>query len=155
MTKRERFFENLKKVLNYLLSNAFAVFSILATFIIVFGILGFMLFKQEPIPLTENEVEYYTSQAETAYLKGLYYLDNNMEFVPINETQFNVYSSTQPEEKQKLRVTFSDNIISNKELYYSVDFIIVKILYTICGALIGIILWLLLLFLMEYINSRI
>lgn len=155
MTKRERFFENLKKVLNYLLSNDFAGFSILVAFIIVFGILGFMLFKQEPIPLTENEVEYYTSQAETAYLKGLYYLDNNMEFVPINETQFNVYSSTQPEEKQKLRVTFSDNIISSKEFYYSINFISVKILRTISGALIGIILWLLLLFLMEYINSRI
>lgn len=155
MTKRKSFLKNLKKVLDYSLNSDAVGFTILAVFIIAFGIIAFIISKQEPIPLTETEIEYYTSQAETGYLKGLFYLDDDVKFTPINDTTFEVYSSSQPEEKQKLKVTFSGNIISNKELYYSIGFIRNRVLRTSCGALIGCILWLLFIFLMEYISSRI
>lgn len=156
MEKRKSFFATLKNILNYSLNSDTIVLTILAVFIIAFGFVGFIISKQEePIALTENEIEYYTSQAEIGYLKGLYYLDDYIQFIPINETQFEVYSSTQPKEKQKLRVTFSDNTISNKELYYSINFIRNRVIRTFSAALIGCILWLLFLFLMAYINSRI
>lgn len=155
MEKRKSFLGTLKKILDYSLTSNTVGFTILAVFIIAFGIVGFIISKQEPIALTENEIEYYISQAETGYLKGLYYLDDNIELIPINESKFEVYSSTQPKEKQKLRVTFSASTISNKELYYSIDFIRNRVLRTSCGALIGCMLWLLFLFLMEYVSSRI
>lgn len=154
MTKRKRFLETLENILYYSLNNDAVAFSILAMFVIICGILGFMFSKQVPVPLTEKEIEYYTSQAEIGYLKGAYYLDENIAFIPINNTTFKVFSLDQSEEKQKLKVTFSGNVVSSTaEVYYSVNFIANRIVWTLCGALNGFLLWLLLIFFMEYISS--
>lgn len=117
MTKRKRFLENLLCFIN----SAVGFFTIIIVISIIFGIVGFISFKQEPIPLTEKEITYYTNQAEIGYLKGVFYLDDNIEFIKDYDTTYNVYSLNQPEEKQKLKVTFSNDIVANRETYYSAN----------------------------------
>lgn len=153
MTKREKFLVTLKKVLDYSLNTNSVLLSTLVTFIIVFGIIFFIFSKQVPIPLTEKEIQYYTTQAEIGYLKGLFYLDDNIKFIPVDDTTYNVYSSLRPEENQKLRVTFSNGTISKTELYYSVSFIYERIAATVLGLGMGFIVWLLFIFSMEALNK--
>lgn len=127
------------------LKNRFATFinspAFLVTTWIVFAIIGaiigFNSSKIEPIPFTQDEIEYYTEQAELAYNKGLKYLDNNIIFIPIDNTTFKVYTDGQPAEKQKLKVTYSDKEIINSEPYYSYPFLGTRIACTIISAFIG------------------
>lgn len=137
MAKRKNFLNVLESVLNYL--NTPSVSSVIwAAFTIGFGIMLFVYSKQVPIPLTEKEILYYTSQAEVGYLKGAYYLDENVEFIPVgHSTTFKVHSSLPTGDKQKIRVTFKDGSISKTELYYTFKPFFIRIILIGLGAVIG------------------
>lgn len=137
MKKRAALFKVLKnRFATFINSTAFLV-TIWILFAIIGAIIGFNISKIEPIPFTQDEIEYYTEQAELAYNKGLKYLDNNIIFIPIDNTTVKVYTDGQPAEKQKLKVTYSDKEIINSEPYYSYSFLGNRITCTILFALVG------------------
>lgn len=155
MSIRGKFLSTLRKVTDYLLNSIAAGLITLVIFVIGFGIVGFILSERLPIALTETEIEYYTTQAEIGYLQGIYYLDDKIKFVPANDSifddnTFKIYSDNQSALKQKLKVTFSGNTISNKEVFYSTNF---TILYTVLGVLLGIVLWVLFLIFIDDITK--
>lgn len=155
MTIREKIVEKSKKVLDYSVHSNAITFTIWALFIITFVIIGLLRFKAEPIPLSDNEVKYYTSQAEIGYLKGLRYLDNNVELIPIDKTTFNVYSSDFSDYNQKVKVTFLNDTVLNTETYYSVNFRYLNFCYSFISFIIGFVVGLVFLLFMEYINDKI
>ncbi len=155
MTIRKKFVEKLKKVLDYSVNNNAITFTIWALFIITFIIIGRLRFKAEPIPLSDDEIKYYTSQAEIGCLKGLSYLDDNVELIPIDKTTFNVYSSDSSDYKQKLKVTFFNDTVLNTETYYSVNFEYLNFCYAFISFIVGFVVGLVFLLFMEYINIKI
>lgn len=155
MKKRTALFRVLKKRLTeFVRSKSFFNTKWIA-FAIVGAIIGFNLGKTEPIPLTQEEIEYYTSQAEVGFSKGISYLDDNIEFIPDNNTTAKIYTANQPDKKQKLTITFSNNEIVNVEPYYSYWFFGDRIAFTIAGAIIGAFVFLPIEFFFELIENAI
>lgn len=152
MTIRKKIVEKSKKVLDYSVHSNAITFTIWALFIIAFIILRF---KAEPIPLSDDEIKYYTSQAEIGYLKGLSYLDDNVKLIPIDKTTFNVYSSDFSNYNQKVKVTFLNDTVLNTETYYSVDFRYLNFCYSFISFIIGLFVGFVFLLFMEYINDKI
>lgn len=137
MKKRTALFKVLKnRFIGFVGTDAFFV-TLWITFIIVCAIIGFNVSKTEPIPLTEDEIQYYTEQAELAYNKGLRYLDNNIILIPIDSNTANIYPSDIPYGKQKLKVTYWNNEIINTEPYYSDSFLGDSIMIAVLSALFG------------------
>lgn len=118
---------------NFVGTDTFIV-TLWVAFTIVCAIIGFNVSKKEPIPLTEDEIQYYTEQAELAYNKGLRYLDNNIMFKPIDGTTANIYASDTPYGKQKLKVSYLNNKIINVEPYYSDSFLFDRIGWAVAFA---------------------
>lgn len=136
MKKRTALFKVLKNRLTKFV-NATDFFIIMwLAFTVVGTIIGFNIFKPEPIPLTQDEIEYYTSQAELGYYKGIVYLDDNIMFIPTSSTTAKVYTDGQPYEKQKIEVTYFKKEIVKVELYY--DFTLKDAMFgAYCGLGIG------------------
>lgn len=137
MKKRTALLKVLKnRFTNFVDTEAFTV-TLWIALIILCAITGFNVSKEDPIPLTENEIQYYTEQAELAYNKGLGYLDNNIMIIPIDSTTANIYPSDIPYGKQKLKVTYWNNEIVNAEPYYSDSFLGDRIIIAALSALFG------------------
>jgi len=137
MEKRKILFKVLKKKLsNFVKSDTFFFLS-MSLFVILSAIAGFMIVKLDPIPLTEDEIEYYTNQAEVVYFEGMAYLDDNISVEYKTSNSCSVYDVTAPDAKQKLIVTFLDGKITNIEYYYSVSFLGIRILGALLSAILG------------------
>lgn len=137
MKKRTALFKVLKNRLADFVNTDVFYATLWITFAIACAIVGFNVFKREPIPLTQGEIQYYTEQTELAYNKGLRYLDNNVTLIPIDNTTANIYASDTPYGKQKLKVTYLNNEIINTEPYYSHSFLLDRIGYAVAFGLIG------------------
>lgn len=137
MKKRTALFKVLKnRFAEFVNSKAF-LNTAWVVFVIVSAIIGFNVFKTEPIPLTSDEIEYYTVQAELGYHKGLDYLDDNIRLIPNDSTTANVYTDDQPDEKQRLKVTYLNNEIVDAEPYYSYSFLGYRIAGAFMFAILG------------------
>ncbi len=137
MKRRTALFKVLKnRFTNFVGTEAFTI-TLWIVLIIVCAIIGFDVSKREPIPLTEDEIQYYSEQAELGYNKGLRYLDNNIMLIPIDGTTANIYPSDAPYGKQKLKVTYWNNEIVNTQPYYSDSFLGDSIMIAVLSALFG------------------
>lgn len=155
MAKRTALFKVLKnRFTNFVDTEAFFV-TLWITFVIACAIVSFNVFKTEPIPLTQGEIQYYVEQAELAYNKGLRYLDNNVTLKPIDNTTANIYASDTPYGKQKLKVTYLNNTIINPEPYYSDSLLLDRIGYTVAFALLGVFAFIPIGFILEWIIKKI
>lgn len=155
MKKRTAFFNVLKnRLANFVTTEAFLV-TLWIAFAIVCAIVAFNVFKNEPIPLTQDEIQYYTEQAELGYNKGLRYLDNNIMLKPIDSTTANIYVSDTPYGKQKLKVTYLNNEIINTEPYYSDSLLLDRIGIAAAFALIGAFVFIPIALLLEWIIKKI
>lgn len=141
MIKRKKLF-NLAYLKNKINNNKEMSIIILVwiLFVIACSTFAFIFFKEEPIPLTEEEVTYYTSQAELAYHQGIIYVDDNVEFVNNHDDTFDVYGYKQPAQKQKLTVTFLEGREVDTKPYYSYAFtdnrIGMTLIFGVCGLLV-------------------
>lgn len=124
-------------------------------FVIVCSTLAFIFSKEDPIPLTEDEIEYYTAQAELAYYEGIIYLDDDITVKNNHDGSFDVYDYKQPEQKQKLTVTFLEGGKIDIYPYYSYDFHYHRISETVMYGLMSIVLFLPLAFAVLWIISAI
>lgn len=155
MKKRTALFKVLKnRFTDFVGTEAFFV-TLWITFVIACAIVGFNIFKREPIPLTEGEIQYYAEQAELAYNKGLRYLDNNVTLKPIDNTTANIYASDTSYGKQKLKVTYLNNTIINPEPYYSDSLLLDRIGYAAAFALLGALAFIPIGFILEWIIKKI
>lgn len=155
MTKRTALFKVLKnRLADFVTTEAFLA-TLWIAFAIICAIVGFNVYKREPIPLTQDEIRYYTEQAELAYNKGLRYLDNNISFKPIDNTTANIYASDTPYGKQKLTVSYLNNEIINAEPYYSDSFLLDRIGWAVAFATIGAFVFMPIAFFVEWIIKKI
>lgn len=155
MKKRTALFNVLKnRLADFVNTDAFFA-TLWISFIIVCAIVGFNVFKTELIPLTQDEILYYTEQAELGYNKGVRYLDNNIMFEPIDSTTANIYASDTPYGKQKLKVTYLNNEIINTEPYYSDSFLLDRIWFAVASAMMGAVAFFPIGFFVEWIIKKI
>lgn len=130
-------------------------FGIWAAFVIVNAIIGFNIFKTEPIPLTQDEIKYYTNQAELGYHKGIKYLDDTIMFIPKDSTTATIYTDGQPNVKQRLEVTYLNNEIVSAEPYYPYGFLGDRIAGATLLAFCGFLEFILIAVLLELISKKI
>lgn len=124
-------------------------------FVIVSAIIGFNVLKTEPIPLTQDELQYYTEQAELGYNKGLSYLDDSIMLKPIDSTTANIYAIDKSDEKQRLKVTYLNDEIVNAEPYYSYWFLGDRIIGAFLFAILGFIVFIPIALLLTWIIEKI
>lgn len=155
MKKRTALFKVLKNRLADFVDTEAFLANLWIAFAIVCGIVAFNVFKREPIPLTQDEIQYYTEQAELGYNKGLRYLDTNIMLKPIDSTTANIYTSDTPYGKQKLKVTYFKDEIINTEPYYSDSFFIDRLGYAVAFALIGAFVFIPIAFLLDWTIQKI
>lgn len=155
MKKRTALFKVLKNRL-YKFINSFIFIGILwATFFVVGAIIGFNICKVEPIPLTEEEIDYYTSQAEILYNSGISNLDANIVFEFYNDGIISIYSNNEPDEKQKIKITFYNKEIVKVEPYYSTDFMAARIVFSLIFAFVGFFAFIAFAYLIDLIGEKI
>ncbi len=155
MTKRKAFFKVLKeRWCNFVGTNAFYTSTCLFAFII-FAVVTFIFVKQKPIDLTEDEIEYYTSQAEILRYKGQFYLDENIKADLKNDGSINIYNYNHPYSKAKLNVSFSNDGTPTPIPYYEHSFILEAIALTFVLAILETIIFVLIWCLIEWLIKKI
>ena len=106
-------------------------------FVLFCTALPLIFYKEEPIPLTDTEINYYSNQAELAYYEGIICLDNNVEFINNHDGSYDIYGYNQPLQKQKLTVTFLEGGTLDLHPYYDYDFLDTRILIASFAAILS------------------
>lgn len=155
MKKRTSLFKILKsKLFQYIDLTTFYLILWLA-FIVTSAIIGFNFYKAKPIPLTEEEINYYTSQAEILFNSGISNLDDNIVFEFLNDGTIGIYSNNEPKEKQKIKVKFFNKEFVAVEPYYHTNFITTKIAFSLIFAFGGFLLFIAFICLTDWIGKKI
>lgn len=137
MKKRTALFKVLKNRFADFVDSKNFIYTVWTIFVIVSAIIGFNVVKTEPIPLTQDELQYYTEQAELGYNKGLNYLNDSIMLKTIDSTTANIYAIDKPDEKQGLTVTYLNGEIVSAKPYYSYWFLGDRIIGALLFAILG------------------